>query len=182
MKAPKPLSQIIERQMKLRIIITFLLLTIATCLYSCECQCEDDCSFLKISKTSKFVALVKVISYDNYLPDEILGYKRKMPQSMTVEIIKKYKGSETRQKIKIWGDNGNLCRPYIANFAIDDYFLIAPDSINGKRIGIEESTDYDFFSCSTDFLKVDMKTKIAFGEYTKEQDKISLEEFEKTMK
>jgi len=44
--------------------------------------------------------LVKLISYYDYLDDE-----GKKPYSMTVEIIKKYKGSEGIDTIKVWRDN-----------------------------------------------------------------------------
>lgn len=164
------------------IILTFLFLMTAIRSYSCDCECKDDCSFHKIAMNSKFVALVKVVSYDNYLLNEIMGYNGKMPHSMTVEIIKIYKGTETRKKIKIWGDNGALCRPYIANFGIGEYFLIAPDLIGKPNSTKESKTDYELFSCSTDYLKIDMKTKIAYGEYNKQKDKIELDIFEKTMK
>lgn len=151
-------------------------------LFSCECECIDDCTFHKVVKNSNLVILVKVISYDNFLSTEITEHSGKMPYSMTVEIVKIYKGTLTQQKIKIWGDNGALCRPYIADFAIGDYFLISPNLIENTKSNFENNTDYEFFSCRTDYLKVDMKTKIANGQYTKLQDKITLGEFEKTLK
>ena len=133
-------------------------------------------------KNAKFVALVKVVSYDGYLTEEIMGHQGKMPRSMTVEIIKKYKGSETRKQIIIWGDDGKLCRPYISNFKIGEYFLIAPDLIENPQSTDEKLTDYEFFSCSTDYLKVDFTAKVAQGQYSKQQDKIYLDAFENTMK
>ena len=100
---------------------------------------------------------------------------------MTVEIVKKYKGEESKKRIKIWGDNGMLCRPYIEYFMIGDYFLIAPQKIdkngeNGKK------GDYEFFACWDDYMKVDYEKKIAFGNYTKRKKKISLKKFEKENK
>jgi hypothetical protein len=170
-----------DRQIKyITLLIAFLLTNIPS--YSCDCDCIDDCSFHKVVKNSKLVALVKVISHDNYLSADIMGYNGKMPQSMTVEIIKLYRGTETRKRIKIWGDNGALCRPYIANFPIGDYFLIAPDLIEKPFSTNESKTDYEFFSCFTDYLRLDMKTKIAYGQYKKQQDRITLDIFEKTMK
>lgn len=150
--------------------------------FSCDCYCIDDCSFHKIIKTSQLVALVKVISYDHYLSKEITGYGGKMPQSMTVEIVKLYKGTETRKRIKIWGDNGALCRPYIGDFNIGGYFLIAPNLIGNPRSTKESRTDYEFFSCATDYLMLDIKTKILYGQYKKEQGKIDLDIFEKSLK
>ncbi|MEZ4816901.1 MAG: hypothetical protein R2776_02875 [Flavobacteriaceae bacterium] len=160
------------------LILTLILIFSSLKGYSCECYCPDDCSFSVISTKSKFVALVKIISFDDFLNDEILGYDGKMPYSMTVEIIKKYKGSESRNRIKIWGDNGMLCRPYIANFKIGEYYLIAPSILGEFAMEVENELDYDFFSCHTDYLKVDMEELIAIGEYSKSKNEIKLSDFE----
>ncbi len=149
--------------------------------FACECECTGDCTFKGSSSGAGFVALVKVIEYSDFLDYEIDGYNKKMPFSMTVEVIEKYIGSETRKKIKIWGDNGMLCRPYIANFEIGNYYLIAPTIITETTKSGKEN-DYDFFACSTDYLSVDYNKKIAFGEYTKKRNQVSLLEFEKEIK
>jgi len=141
--------------------------------YACECTCLDDCSFSVVYKARSFVALVKVISYVDYLDEG------QTPNSMKVEIIKKYMGEETRDTIKIWGDNGKECRPYIANFKIGDYYLIAPQIMDYQKLKNEASTDYDFFSCSTDYLKVDFEKGKAYGNYSRRKSKIKLSDFEK---
>ncbi len=113
--------------MKKTFVLLFtLLISIKSFAYSCECQ--GDCSFIKISKDLEFVALVKIIEYSDFLDQEVYDYDGKMPLSMTVEVIDKYKyiGSEKRKTIKIWRDNGMLYRPYIASFEIGKYYLIAP--------------------------------------------------------
>jgi hypothetical protein len=168
--------------MREKIIFIFLNLLFINSIYACECECDGDCSFKSISLNSEFVALVKVISYDDFLYDKVLGHNGKMPYSMTVEIVTKYSGAETRKKIKIWGDNGALCRPYITSFKINSYYLIAPSLLQGNHLKSELPTDYDFFSCSTDYLKVDIRKKIAYGEYTKTQNYISLNDFKKQIK
>ena len=148
---------------------------------ACSCECAGDCSFSAISDNSDFVALVRVISYDDYLDVEIPGHNEKIPYSMTVEIIKKYKGAESRKIIKIWGDNGAECRPYISNFNIGAYYLIAPNPL-GDKLEEENTTDYDFFSCNTDYLKVDMDKQKAFGKFTRTKTTIRLKKFEKKLK
>jgi len=143
---------------------------------ACSCECTGDCSFSAISSNSEIVALVKVISYDDYLE----GGKR--PYSMTVEIIKKYKGTESRKTIKIWGDNGTECRPYISNFKLGEFYLVAPNQLGEYKLEGENSTDYDFFSCNTDYMKVDMDKQKAFGVFTKTRTEIGLKEFEEKVK
>jgi len=162
-------------------IIFLIIILISFKTFACDCECVGDCSFKSVSSGSDFVALVKVIEYSDYLDYEIDGYDKKMPFSMTVEVIEKYIGSESRKKIKIWGDNGMLCRPYIANFEIGKYYLIAPSKIN-ETSDNGNKNDYDFFSCYSDYLVVDFNKKIAFGEYTKREKEISLQEFEREIK
>lgn len=100
---------------------------------------------------------------------------------MTVEVIEKYIGSEKRKKIKIWGDNGMLCRPYIANFEIGKYYLIAPSKISeSSDNGVKG--DYDLFSCFTDYLTVDFEKQIAYGEYSKKENQVTLKEFKREIK
>jgi hypothetical protein len=143
---------------------------------ACDCDCSGDCSFSSVS-TGGFVALVKVIEYSEFLEFEDDEELTKMPLAMKVEVIKKYKGEDTRKIIQIWGDDGMLCRPYTDNFKIGNHYLIAPnkirkDSENGKR------NDYDLFVCETGFLDVDLKKKMVYGIYSKGINKISLNKIE----
>ncbi|MFL1013648.1 hypothetical protein [Flavisericum labens] len=166
--------------MKKTFAILFILL-ISIKSYACSCECTGDCSFSNISKGSELVALIKVIEYSDFIEEQIDGYDGKMPLSMTVEIIEKYIGSEKRKKIKIWGDNGALCRPYIANFEIGKYYLIAP-SLLTETDENGEKNDYDFFSCFTDYLSVDFDKKIAYGDYSKKENQVTLKDFEREIR
>ena len=148
--------------------------------FACSCRCSGDCSFSIISDQQNFVALVKVIEYSEFLDGEYYGYDGKMPYSMTVEVVKKYKGTESRKRIKIWGDNGALCRPYISNFEVGKYYLIAPSIIHDSS-ETGNANDYDLFSCWTDYLEVDYEKQIAYGEYSRWQKKISLEQIRRKL-
>ena len=149
--------------------------------FACDCECKGDCSFISVSNGIEFVALVKIVEYTDFVKIYTDKSEKLMPLAMIVEVIKKYKGKESRIKIKIWGDDGMLCRPYIHYFNIGDYFLIAPQIINENSENGKEN-DYEFFTCWTDHLKVDYEKKIAFGEYSKRKNKISLKRFEKEFK
>tara|TARA_R110002094_G_scaffold75484_1_gene82830 strand:+ start:237 stop:752 length:516 start_codon:yes stop_codon:yes gene_type:complete len=161
------------------LLLTMMLISFNS--FACDCECDGDCSFSQISSGMEFVALVKVVEYSDYLDQEIIGYDKKMPFSMTVEIVKKYKGTESRKRIKIWGDDGAQCRPYIADFEVGKYYLIAPNRIK-ENSELGKKDDYDFFSCWTDYLTVDYENGIAYGEYSKRKNKITLKEFESGMK
>ena len=45
--------------------------------------------------------------------------------SMDVKVIEVIKGKEERRTIRIWGDNGALCRPYVSGFPIGTRWLLA---------------------------------------------------------
>ncbi|MDY7393852.1 hypothetical protein UMM65_01225 [Aureibaculum sp. 2210JD6-5] len=143
---------------------------------ACSCSSAWNDSFSKTVNNSEFVALVKVISFDEYLDSDFMDFEEKMPYSMTVEIIKKYKGKESRKRIKIWGDNGILCRPYLTDFEINGYYLIAPNPLDDST-----APEYDFFSCSTDYLKVNMFTNMAYGKYSMVRYLIDLKTFERKL-
>ncbi len=145
--------------------------------FSCSCFSSWNDSFSRTAKKAKFVALIKVISFDEYLDEEILGHEEKMPYLMTVEIVKKYKGTENRKRIKIWGDNGILCRPYLSEFKINGYYIVAPIPLTNKP-----NTDYDFFVCRTDYLEVDINKNEAYGNYSLIRDKINISTLENKLR
>ena len=104
-----------------------------------------------------------------------------MPDAMTVEIIKKYKGKETRKRVKIWGDNGMLCRHYIGSFKIGNYYLMAPFRLGKKARKNEKAQDYSISPCCINYLFVDYKKKKAFGNYASNQKNVGLNEFEQEL-
>ncbi len=162
-----------------KILLNFLLLFSITA-SACSCHCTWGCTFSSTSDSQNFVALVKVIEYTDYLERDFYWHDGKMPYSMTVEIIKKYKGVETKKRIKIWGDNGMLCRPYIINFEIGKYYLIAPKQLtNDSKTGAKN--DYYFYTCRTDYLEVNNDRQIAYGDYSWWRKSISLKKFERKL-
>lgn len=158
------------------LIISFLVFSSIEIL-ACSCSHSWNDSFRLTAENSEFVALVKIISFDEYLKDEIIGYDGKMPYSMTVEIVKKYKGTESRNRIKVLGDNGALCRPYLSNFEVNSYYLISPNLIDNTA-----DTEYDFFVCRTEYLKVDITTNKAYGNYSMLRKQIDIKTFENKLK
>lgn len=146
-------------------------------LSACSCSQPWNDSFSLTAERAKLVALVKVISFDEYLDNDVIGYDKSMPYSMTVEIIKKYRGIESRKRIRILGDNGMLCRPYLDTFEINSYYLVAPNSLSNSL-----DTKYEFFVCNTTFLEVDIESNIAYGNYSMIRSEINLDTFESKLK
>lgn len=148
---------------------------------SFACDCDYHGSFLKMSKRTPFVALIKVTKY--LTVKEV--YNEKTAMSMEVEIIDIYKGKEARKTVTVWGDIGNLCRPYLSTFKEGQYYVIAFDKGNysGEHPN-EKDTDYSIFNCGCYWLTVDMKTKKATGDIDSENKKetsIDLENLKTTL-
>lgn len=122
-----------------------------------------------MSKRTPLVALVKVTKYLTF--KDI--YNAMTPMSMEVKIMDIYKGKEIRKKITVWGDIGNLCRPYLKIFKEGQFYVIAFD--NGNYSGVhsnEKDTDYSVFNCGCYWLTVDMEQRKAMGDVDSE-DRIS---------
>ena len=165
----------IQKKQKLR--QTFLIIIIITLssleLLACSCSRPWNDSFGLTAEGSEFVALVKIISFDEYLDQEIMESDDRIPYSMTAEIIKKYKGQESRKRITIYGDNGILCRPYLTDFKINGYYLVSPNPLDNSV-----NTEYDFFACRTEYLRVDINSNKAYGKYSMIRYQIDLDTFE----
>lgn len=146
------------------------------------CQCNYEGSFLKMGERTPLVALVKIKKHLSF--KNINNVKTAM--SMEVELIELYKGSETRKAITVWGDIGNLCRPYLSTFTEGKYYVIAFDK--GRDHGAhpqEKSTDYSIRNCGCFWLKVDNEKKIAIGDLgvgENSQSVIDLRELKATFK
>ncbi|NOT51675.1 MAG: hypothetical protein HOP10_10415 [Chitinophagaceae bacterium] len=105
-----------------------------------------------------FVALIKVTNHLTF--KDIYG--EKTPMSMEVEVIEKYKGSEERKTVTVWGDPGNLCRPYLSQFTEGQYYVIAFN--NAGRGKDETTTDYSISICGCYWLQADHEKQTATGD------------------
>lgn len=163
---------------ELKIILTIFLLTIGHTILACDCDSQGE--FLKVAPKTKLVALVKVTKYLTF--KDI--YEEKTPMSMEVEIIEIYKGTETRKTVVVWGDIGNLCRPYLSRFDEGKYYIVAFDGGSDGSKGYvhkkEKTTDYSISVCGEYWLNVDINKKIAAGSMTGK--KITLNDLQAKLK
>jgi hypothetical protein len=165
---------------KLKTILTIFILTIGQTILACDCDSQG--AFLKVAQGTKLVALVKVTKYLTF--EDI--YEVKTPMSMEVEIIEIYKGEETRKSVIVWGDIGNLCRPYLSQFKESQYYVIAfeggSDGSKGFTHGNEKITDYAISNCGEYWLTVDLNKKVAMGSVADKQNEITLENLKTILK
>lgn len=159
---------------ELKILLTIFFLTLGQTILACDCDSQGE--FLTVAPKTKLVALVKVTKYLTF--KDI--YEEKTPMSMEVEIIEVYKGKETRKKVIVWGDIGNLCRPYLSRFDVGKFYLIAFDSgldgAKGFAHKNEKITDYSISVCGDYWLNADMKKQIITGSIANKIKQISLVE------
>ena len=165
---------------KLKTILTIFILAIVQTILACDCDSKG--AFLKVAPATKLVALVKVTKYLTF--EDI--YEVKTPMSMEVEIIDIYKGEETRKTVIVWGDIGNLCRPYLSEFKEGQYYVIAfeggSDGSKGFAHSNEKTTDYAISNCGEYWLSVDLKKKVAIGSVADKQNEITLEKLKTILK
>lgn len=147
---------------KLTTILTLIFLTSTSLTFACDCDSQGH--FLTVAPKSKLVALVKVNSY--------LTFKnindKPTPMSMEVEIVKVYYGQETRKTVTVWGDNGNLCRPYLSIFKTDNYYVIA-----FEQDSKDNTSEYAISNCGDYWLTAYNEKKIATGQVTEKQNEIA---------
>jgi len=138
------------------------------------CSCNPQGAFLKVAPKAEFVALVKIVKFTSF--KDI--YESKTPMSMEVEVIEKYKGKETRKIFTVWGDNGMLCRPYLSEFKLKHYYVIAfypaSDGSKGYVHEKERPSDYSISICGDYWLNADLKKQMATGNVFTFQKKITL--------
>jgi hypothetical protein len=128
-------------------------------IYACDCEYQG--SFMKMTQYTSLVAYVKVTKYLTF--KDI--YNSKTPMSMEVEIIEVYKGKESRKTITVWGDIGNLCRPYLSQFKEGQYYVIAfySGSYGGGHPD-EKTSDYAIANCGAYWLIVDFEKSTVTGD------------------
>lgn len=82
-----------------------------------SCDCDWAGSFLTVGVKQDLVVKVEILGYAKNNGD--------INEKMSVLIIEKYKGKETRKIITVWGDNGMECRPYVDQFKVGQQYFLA---------------------------------------------------------
>jgi len=100
------------------------------------CSCTWGGPFSKVALHKAVIILGEVLSYHK--------------NSMDVQVIEVIKGTEDRKTIRIWGDNGALCRPYVTHFPIGTTWLLAISALPTKTVDeqLTSGSEEGFFSSS----------------------------------
>jgi len=153
---------------KVIIILTVFLSCLTMEMYACDCESQGN--FYKVSPNTDFVALVKISEYLTF--KDI--YDSSTPMSMEVEILEVFKGVDNRKKVKVWGDVGHLCRPYLSQFSVDSLYVIAfhkgeKRSDFGHRD--ETDNDYSISNCGEYWIKGNSKSDIIINKLRSSYDR-----------
>lgn len=164
------------------VFIITLLIGLNSTTYACSCGWAG--GFNQVAYHTGFVAIVKVKKYLDFRKT----YDSKTPMSMEVEVIEVLKGKESRKTIKVWGDTGALCRPYVSQFKKRTTWVMAL-SVGNENWGHpkEIKTDYSISICGEYWLKVENSEVIGiinenFSTRKQSIQKMNIEEFKRSFK
>jgi hypothetical protein len=127
------------------------LLSIAAVLPAFACSCGSGGPFLAVAQNSDLIVYGKVVSHEAH--------------GMDFEVLESYKGFDSRQVIRIWGDNGAQCRPYISKFPVGTQWLLALSPVRENRE--RSQPDYAISSCGEFALAVTGGTVYLFDQFAR---------------
>lgn len=110
-----------------------LLVTLLAPGVALACSCMWSGPFTKVALGTDLVVLAEVRSYHRH--------------SMDVAVVEVLKGGEDRREIRVWGDSGALCRPYVTAFPRGTRWIFALKREPGTR-------DYIISVCGEYWLEV----------------------------
>jgi len=96
-----------------------LLVTLLAPGVALACSCMWSGPFTKVALGTDLVVLAEVRSYYRH--------------SMDVALVEVLKGGEDRREIRVWGDSGALCRPYVTAFPRGTRWIFALKREPGTR-------------------------------------------------
>jgi hypothetical protein len=107
------------------------------------CTCMWRGPLLTVAPTADVVVRARVLRHD-----VAAGAINLVVEADVLEVLK---GSERRSRIRIWGDNGVQCRPYVRMFAADTEWVFAL----GRITAGEGEGDFAISVCGEHWARVD---------------------------
>jgi len=96
------------------------------------CSCAWAGPLLKVAPGAELLVRAKVLGYH--------GRSRGVDLALDVEVQEVLKGSTNASRLRIWGDNGAQCRPYVSGFPAQTEWIFAVSKLPG-----EKGRDGDYF-------------------------------------
>lgn len=110
------------------------------------CTCSWKGPFLSVAPGAETIIRGEVLRY--------YGKSRGVDLAMDVEVQEVLKGTARPKRIRIWGDNGAQCRPYVNGFRVGTEWVFA---INRLKDGVGRG-DFALSVCGEYWAKVEGHT------------------------
>ena len=98
-----------------------------------------------------------------------------------VEIKEVLYGKEQKKRIRVWGDDGVLCRPYVTKFPKNTEWILNVDKVPSSKIKWEprreKAGDYAISVCGEHWLALKDRKIIGEDFYSFPKTEMSYEEF-----
>ena len=124
------------------VVLAAVLASLTSTALACTCMWAG--GFLKVAPGAAIVVHVRVRDYH--------GQDRNVALAMDVVVLERLKGPPTAREIRIWGDNGMLCRPYVSAFPRGSEWILA---IRPQAAEMPGRPDYYIPGCGAYWLKVE---------------------------
>ena len=126
------------------------------------CSCIDAGPFLIAARDAPLIVRGRVTYH--------------LQHGLALEIHEVYRGDESRSLVRVWGDNGRLCREYADQFPDGSEWVFALHRIDDDfRLDGEAPGDFEIASCGEYAVRVVDGNVITFDEYGRERH-VSLSE------
>lgn len=101
------------------------------------CKCNTDHPFMDVAPSCDLIVLA-----------EVKGYRKVdgLEQAMDVRVLSVLSGKESHKTIRVWGDDGKSCRPYVTQFPLRSTWIFALQP---------HESDYRISVCGEYWLKVE---------------------------
>jgi len=150
--------------MKKIVVVLAFVLTWTTGL---PCSCKFGGNFLKMSKQADVIVVVEMKGLsDFYNTEKTLPIKVEQAETITFTVIKTLKGHEERKEIKVFADDGTLCRPGIRQFEKGKQYVISLFRCNGYERSsgtVETSDSYYISDCGEHWINYLPEDKLVNG-------------------
>jgi hypothetical protein len=83
------------------------------------CECHWIGPFLTVAPDAELIVCGRVLSYHD------VGKISRIPQAMDVQVLEVLKGRTSSSRLRVWGDDGHLCRPYVTQFPVGTEWVLA---------------------------------------------------------
>jgi hypothetical protein len=122
--------------------VAFLILLLPARSEACSCAWAGP--LLKVGPRADSMIRAKVLGYH--------GRSRGVDLAMDVEVQEVFQGVASAGRIRIWGDNGAQCRPYVKGFPVQTEWIFAISKLTGEG---DSRGDYFINGCGEYWAKVE---------------------------